>query len=544
MSVARTIARNTAFNGLGRAWEAVVGLVLVAYIVSRVGASGYGLWAVVGAFTGYAALFDLGIGSAYAKYIAEHAARDERDRISGIVSTGVFFYVVFGGIFIALMWPVVDVIFALVQGMGDGAAGEPGDASGNPLDVPVLNELHYLIRWGLVLFVASNILAPFSAVQTGLQRMGITNAIGAGVSIVKIVATIAFLELGFGVRGLLYVNAMVLAAFGVASVVTAFRICPGLRVSLSQVSWTTFRTLFTFGWRTQVSRLSNLIMFETDVLVIAIVLRDLELTGFYRIGVELANKMRQVPTILLSALVPASSELAAKEDGERLRRLYLTSSKYVAAVSVPMAFFTVGAAGPLMQAWQGSAMDLTVSAMVLRILALGYLANIMAGPGVNVALGTGRPGLPMKAGLIATVSNITLTLGLVFSVGFWGIPIATGISMWISGAWFAGAFGRVIAVGLGEVIRRAVVWPVVAGLPGLAFGFLAAWGAGDIPGRWASLGMLVGATLATLITFFLIIRHTRFLDERDLDFFDGTLGLGRIPGYARWVRPMREGYRV
>jgi len=61
MSVRETIVRNTGFNALGRVWEALVGLVLIAYIVSQIGFAQYGLWGVIAAFTGYAALFDLGV---------------------------------------------------------------------------------------------------------------------------------------------------------------------------------------------------------------------------------------------------------------------------------------------------------------------------------------------------------------------------------------------------------------------------------------------------------------------------------------------------
>ena len=91
MSVRETIARNTGFNALGRVWEALVSLALIAYIVSQIGIAQYGLWGVIAAFTGYAALFDLGVGSAYTKYIAGHVARDEKDEISRVVSTGFFF---------------------------------------------------------------------------------------------------------------------------------------------------------------------------------------------------------------------------------------------------------------------------------------------------------------------------------------------------------------------------------------------------------------------------------------------------------------------
>jgi len=59
MSVARTIARNTAFNAAGRMWEAVCNIVLTAYIVPKVGLAGWGLWGLISVFTGYVALFDL-----------------------------------------------------------------------------------------------------------------------------------------------------------------------------------------------------------------------------------------------------------------------------------------------------------------------------------------------------------------------------------------------------------------------------------------------------------------------------------------------------
>ena len=150
-----------------------------------------------------------------------------------------------------------------------------------------------------------------------------------------------------------------------------------------------FRRLFSFGWRTQVSRLANLVTFETDVLIITLVLRDLELAGLYRIGVELANKMRQVPVVLMSALVPAAAHLDARRDEDRLRALYLRGTRYVAAVTIPLAAFTAGGAGLLMTAWQGGAIGLGMSVLVLRIISVGYVANILPGPGVAVSLGMG-----------------------------------------------------------------------------------------------------------------------------------------------------------
>lgn len=189
MSIREKLARNTMFNGLGRVWEALVSLFLIAYIVSKLGVAQYGLWAIISAFTGYAALFDLGVGSAYAKYIAEHAARDEKKEISRVVSTGFFLYLMFGGVFLAIALPAVDGLLGIVEGFSAAASGDLG----NP---EVQADMRFLLRWGLILFAASNCIAPFTAVQTGLQRMGVTNILSFGASFIKIGATVFFLESG------------------------------------------------------------------------------------------------------------------------------------------------------------------------------------------------------------------------------------------------------------------------------------------------------------------------------------------------------------
>src|SRR5690242_5216151 len=102
MALREVIARNTAYNALGRVWEATASLVLVAYIVARVGMDQYGLWAVVAAFTGYASLFDLGVGSAYARFVAEHSARGERERVSAVISTGLLYQLFFAAAFVSV----------------------------------------------------------------------------------------------------------------------------------------------------------------------------------------------------------------------------------------------------------------------------------------------------------------------------------------------------------------------------------------------------------------------------------------------------------
>ena len=530
-SIRRTIERNTLFNALGRLWEAALNIVLMAYILHHVTTAEWGLWGLVGIFTGYVALLDFGMSSGFAKYIAEYAARGEYDRVSNIVSTGLAAYALLGLFLLVLLWPGVDVLIWVVVHL------RPGDHEAI-LQSAMTHDARFLLRGGLVLMMASNCVASFSAVQTGMQRMGISNLLGFVVSLVKIAATVAFLQWGYGVRGLLGVQFVMFAVFAVASVMIAYHLVPGLQITPRAVTRGALRKLFSFGWRAQVSRLSNIVSFQTDRLIVGAGYFQMDLVGVYSIGEDLAGKLRQAPSLLLSAIMPAASHLEARGDHERLRRLYLLSSKYVAAISVPMVALFVGAAGLIVRTVAAGKPDLETAIWVERIIALGYLANIIPGAGVSIALGMGRPDMQMKAGIIAMISNIGLSILLMLTIGFYGIPLGTTLSMVLASAWFIGAMRPVVGVGARELLHTSMTWPCLASLPGFLISLATDCALRNAEGRWSNLIALVFCTGAFIVTYATAIRFSPFLDAFDVHFILQAPGANRIPG-LRHLLPAR-----
>ncbi len=504
MSVRKTLIHNTAFNAAGRLWEAACNIALAAYVVPRLGMSAWGLWAMLSVFTGYVALLDLGLGGGFAKFVAQYAARKQHDRISSVVSVGFFFYLALGVVLVSAGWLCIDPLIALFQRIG-----------AQQVDAQFLDDIRFLLRWGLVLYAASNCISAFGAVQTGLQRMDIVNVIGFIASLLKVAATVYWVHTGHGVRGLLYASLIVFGFYAAASVLAAFLLVPGLRVSPWSATWPTLREMLSFGWKTQVSRLSNVVSFETDKLIVGLVYRQFGLIGVYRIGEELASKLRQAPALLISALMPAAADLDARDDSERLRRLYLISSKYLAAVAVPLVAFCVAASGMLIRAWMGPTVPhLDVATSINRILAVGYLANVLHGAGVSIALGKGRPDLQMKAGILAMISNVALTIALVFPFGLYGVAMGTALSMCIACAWFMHAMGPLSGVGAVELVRKTVIWPLLACAPGFAVCLAA-----DVWSADGSRLLNIEAVLAGSAVFFaayaLILFRTPFLDAFD-----------------------------
>ena len=537
MSLRRTIAHNTLFNAAGRIWEAVAGIGLTVYTIDRVGLDGFGLWSLVALFTGYAALFDFGLSSGFSKYVAAYAAKEDRAGVSAVVSTGVYFHVVLGALVVAIGWPLIDLLLAgtlsLMQLLNPGHAGPvAGDAP--------WAEARFLLRGALILFVATNCLAPFPALQMGLQRMGVVNALGFAGSLVKVSATVVFLELGFGVRGLLYTSAVLLGVMAVANIAVAYRIYPGLRCSPFQMQWGLFTTLFAFGWRSQVARLSNLVNFQTDRMIVALAgAGNLDLVGLYRAGEDLAVKMRQGPAMLVSALVPAVSDLDARDDRERLKILYIRSTKYVAALTVPLTLYFAAAADLLLSIY-GTKSELGAAVWVVRILVLGYAFNVLPGPGVSIALGKGNAGMPMMAGIISMTANIALTVALFAAFGFYGIPAATALALGLSTAWFFRAMRSEVAVPPMELMRASLGWPTLAALPGTALCVLATWAASGYMDRIGNLVLASACAAAFGILYMLCLRLTPFLDAYDVALLRDTLRADRIPGFRFMTARVRD----
>ena len=535
MALRKTIARNTAFNAAGRVWEFAAGIVLTGYVVRTLGAAIYGPWTLVAPFIGYIALLDFGISAGFSKYIAEHAAREDSDSLSATVSAGFFYYLLLGAIIVAIGWPIAGIAVDAL-------------AARDMVGEEIAGDLVFLFRGGLILLAAANCIAPFTAVQTGLQRMGVTNVLSVVASFVKVGVVVGLVELDYGVRALLLGEAASTTVFALCSIVAAFILCPGLRVAPGRASFRAFGHLFAFGWRAHIARLSDLIMFQTDKFIVwghgiaTGVAAPLAMVTRYDLGVSLANKIRQGPNVLTSALLPAASQLHTQDAHDRVAALYIQGTKFLAMVAIPLVMFAIAAADLILLCWVGP--GFSDSAWVLRIIALGYIANIVPGAGVSIALGMGRSGMVMGAGLVSMITNVVLTVALVLAIGFWGIPIATALSMAISWAWFAHAMHKETGISAIRVITGALRWPIIGALPGTAFvwfGTEIVLGVVEPDALAIQFACLVGIACGFFTLYTTAATVMPFLDSDDAELLRTALPLDKLPFATRWLEMAARG---
>jgi O-antigen/teichoic acid export membrane protein len=289
----------------------------------------------------------------------------------------------------------------------------------------------------------------FLSVFKGIQRMDKSNSIEIKMSIMNVVGTVLFLEAGYGMSGLA-LNALVNAVLALClTLFTLHRVVP--KVSLGwNFDRKLLREMFGYGAKISVSRFGGLICFQADKLIVSRVL-GLAAVSFYEVSARLTSFMRAVPLVMLSALIPATSELGARNDQEKILRTYLLVSKYVGMVTVAAVAFLVLDAGSLVYLWLGSGFE--QSAFLIQILAIGYGVNVLGGAASQTGAGVGRPEFDMQATILLSVINPVLSLLLVREFGAPGAATGTSLALTISAVYLLIIFHR--------NYMKTPVWPVL-----------------------------------------------------------------------------------
>ena len=92
----QTVVRNTLFNTIGYFWQLLISLLLIPFIIHKIGMEQFGIWILLEVIVTYLSLLDFtGIGGAFVKYIAEYHAQKDFENCNRVVNLGWAYYSVF-----------------------------------------------------------------------------------------------------------------------------------------------------------------------------------------------------------------------------------------------------------------------------------------------------------------------------------------------------------------------------------------------------------------------------------------------------------------
>jgi len=458
------LLKNTVFNFVGLSLPLVIGVASIPYIIRRLGTDRFGILSLAWVVVGYFSFFDLGLGRATTKFIAEAIGKRDIETIPKYFWTTAIFQGIlglFGAGILALATPLLTQHVLSIP----------------PALISEARSAFYLLALSLPIVLVT---ASFRGVLEAGQRFDLVNIVKIPASSINYVLPVVGLFLGFGLPGI-----MALLVFSRALTLVAWAfICrkafPMLKTAVV-VHRDVIGPLLSFGGWITVSNLISPILVYLDRFLIGTLL-SIEAVGYYSAPSEVVSRFGIIPGSLLITLFPTFSTLKGGSDHRRAFSLYERSVRFLTVGIGALAVCLFFLSRDILGVWLGGDFG-NRSQAVFQFLVIGFFVNALANVPSGYLQGIGRADITAKFHVVEVLIYMPLAWIMIKRWGIAGAAAASTARMTLDMGllfWAARRFGDIGSLsfsekGIGQAIfalsayaaAGAVAKILNLGIPGL-----------------------------------------------------------------------------
>jgi len=400
----RILAGNVIWNLIGTGLPLIVGLWSIPILISGLGNERFGLLAIIWMGIGYFSLFDLGIGRALTKFIAERLGKEERDDLPRLISVGLRIMAglgVIAAMIMAIITPLlVDHILQVPTSMR-----EEGKWS-------------FWILAGTLPFVVST--AGLIGILQAYQCFKSISMIRIPLGITNFLGPVLILQLSNS----LVATTLSLAIARILAWLAFYKLCrkysSNEQKEQSKSSMPLVKQLLSFGGWITVSNVIGPLMVYFDRLLIGSMLGLVAVT-YYTTPYEIITRLWIIPNALADVLFPALAT-ALVVNLQRARQIYSIAAKAQITLIFPVIAILILFASELLELWLGNEFSKN-STDVLRWLAVGVYVNSFARLPFSLLQSKGRPDITAKLHIIELPFYIAVLWFMTDAYGIVGTAI-------------------------------------------------------------------------------------------------------------------------
>jgi O-antigen/teichoic acid export membrane protein len=482
------LTRNWLLNLLGWVVPLSVALVAIPYVVRGLGAERFGVLSIASALLGYFGIFDLGLGRATTKFVAELLARREPERLPKVVWVSIWVQIAFGVVGTLITVSVIPIAVDRYLKISPALIAETRTSlfvlSTSLCVVLVGNALRGVLEAGQMFNVVNYVKVPTNTSMFLLPAVGV------------------FFHLSLPGIVWLLVGARVLAT--VAYLGACLRYFPTLRGHYVP-DRSSIRPLLLFGgWVTVSNFITPLLAYIDRFFIGSLV--SMSAVGYYSAPYEAINRAWVVPATLAATLFPAFTNLDTGGSRRRMEELCARSLKSLLLLSAPTLLLLALFARQILRWWLGAEFA-SQSTLTLQILALGMLINSVTLVPFSLLQGVGRPDLTGIFSVVELLFQIGACWFLVRHFGIAGAALAWTLKALLDALLVFGAVFWLNSVSLSSLLQNGIRRTLLAvGTLGASLAIL--W---QVHGPFP-VQVLVAAIL---VLGFILISWTHVLDSRD-----------------------------
>lgn len=407
----RMLAKNSLLNVAGTFIPLLLAVFVIPVLIKSIGADRFGILTLVWVLVGYFGLFDMGLGWAVTKLVAEKIGAHQDDEIPSMVWTAQLLMVVLGtmgGLLLAILspWFVRDVL--LIPEI---------------LEIEVLRSF-FIVALSIPFVVCT---AGWRGMLMAYQRFGYVNAIRTTFGAFTFLGPLIVLPFYKGLVPIVIVLVVGRVIVFFAYVFLCFKVNPIL-LSRIQVKFVLVKRLLTFGSWMTVSNVLRPLMVYMDRFFIGAMVSTVAV-AYYTTPYEIVTKLTLIPSALSAVLFPAFSTMIAN-DRTRVGELFGQGVKYIFLAIFPLVLVAVTLANEILTLWLDKEFA-DNSTLVLQILSIGILINSIAHLPSALIQGAGRPDITAKLNIIELPFYLLILWFLLEKFGILGAAVAWSVRVGI-----------------------------------------------------------------------------------------------------------------
>ena len=489
------LTRNWALNLLGWVVPLSLAFVAIPYVVGGLGAERFGVLSIASALLGYFGIFDLGLGRATTKFVAEALARGDTERLPKVVWTSLWSQALFGTVGTAATLGLIPVLVDHFLKLSPGLVQETRNAL-------------FVLSASLCVVLTGN---AFRGVLEAGQRFDVVNYVKVPVNTSMFLLPAVGVYVHLRLPGIVWLLVAARVAATMAYFVACLRLFPALRGNC-RPDPSLYRPMLVYGgWVTVSNFVAPLLAYVDRFLIGSLV--SMSAVGYYSAPYEAINRAWVVPGTLAATLFPAFTTLDAGGSKQRLEELCARSIKSLLLLSTPVLLGLVVFARQLLGWWLGPDFA-DQSTLALQILAVGMLISSVALVPFSLLQGTGRPDLTGKFNLLEFVFHGGSCWFLVKHFGISGAALAWALRSLLDAILMFSAVFYLETVSFRSLLGHGLRKTLLA-VSGLAGSLVLVWGMGG-PVR------VQGLVDLGLVLVFVGISWAYVLDHRERNLLSRT----------------------
>ena len=455
----KQIFKNVLSNYFVSVLSIVLGFVLVPFLVRKLGKEAYGLIALVDSTIIFFEVATVGIRTALARHATFALSQGDENDFLEYLSTGrVLLFVC--ALFVLIAGGVISFYFPSLFKV--------------PPELATQSRLLFLfVTIGFAISVPNTV---FWSVLYSKQRYDLINFAASFGTVTRALALFVLFSSLSGP----YVS---LATYGVVYILFTWvqntmiyffhkSIIPGVRIGLNRFNPLKVRSILSFTVYTSLQRLSSMFVGNATNILINIFYGAAS-NAIYSISTKFPTMMRRIFTEATWSLTPTFTDLAAKNDRQRLKRLFFMYTKLLIIVTAPICLLLLLFGKQLIVLWVGK--EFLMSGELVALYTAPLLAGIPFAVCGCINNAYGNLKVPSQVGIFYSVFNVVsgVVLAKWFSMGLYGFGLSNLISAFLYTALFQPYYAcRTASISLRSYLVDSVFTPSA---PVLAI-FGAAWG--------------------------------------------------------------------